>query len=77
MAQNELYKLYAGAMFNICRRMIGNEEDARDILQDSFVDAFTRVKKLQVDKTFPAWIKRIVVNNCLNAIRKNKKEIIF
>ena len=43
MAQNEIYKLYAGAMFNICRRMMGNEEDARDILQDSFIDVFTKL----------------------------------
>ena len=60
-AINELYKLYSKAMYNICRRMIGDEEEARDVLQDAFVDAFASLKKLQQPKTFPAWIKRVVV----------------
>ena len=72
MAQNELYKHFAGAMYNVCRRMMGNDEDARDMLQESFVDAFFKLKNLQEPKTFPAWLKRIVVNNCINEIRKRK-----
>jgi len=71
-AQNELYKLFAGAMFNICRRMMGDDEEARDILQDSFIDVFVKLKTLKDTHTFPAWIKRIVVNNCINALRKKK-----
>jgi len=71
-AQSELYKLYAGAMFNICRRMMGNEEDAKDILQEAFIDAFLNIKKLKKDFTFSAWIKRIVVNHCINSLKKKR-----
>lgn len=71
-AQNELYKLYAAAMFNICRRMMGNDEDARDTLQDAFTEAFINLYKLKEEITFSAWIKRIVVNHCINALRKKK-----
>jgi RNA polymerase sigma-70 factor (ECF subfamily) len=71
-AQNELYKLFANAMFNISRRMMGNEEDARDVLQESFIEAFTKMHTLQNEVTFPAWLKRIVVNKCINALRKKK-----
>ncbi len=71
-AINELYKLYAKAMYNICRRMIGDEEEARDVLQDAFVDAFASLGKLQQPKTFPAWIKRVVVNHCINTLRKKR-----
>jgi len=75
-AQNEVFKLYVGAMYNVCRRMMGNDEDARDILQDSFVDAFTKLGGLRKLETFPAWLKRIVVNNCINALKK-RKELLF
>lgn len=69
-AQNELYRLYAGAMYHICRRMCGDEEVARDLLQDAFVDAFSKLHSLQEAKVFAAWIKRIVVNKCINHLRK-------
>ena len=71
-AQNEIYKLYAAAMFNICRRMMGNDEDARDTLQDAFTEAFINLYKLKEEITFSAWIKRIVVNHCINALRKKR-----
>lgn len=71
-AQRELYQLYAKAMFNICRRMMGNDEDAQDVLQDAFVDAFTRLNTLKNVSTFSAWIKRIVINRCINAIKKRR-----
>ena len=73
-AQNELYKLYVGAMFNICRRMMGREEDAKDVLQEAFIDAFVNLNKLKNSKLFSAWLKRIVVNHCINALKKKKIE---
>ncbi len=69
-AQNELFKLYANAMYNICRRMIGDEDNAKDVLQDSFIHAFTKIKGLRNTDTFSAWIKRIVINHCINALKK-------
>lgn len=74
-AQFELYKLYNKAMFNICRRMMGNEEEAKDVLQDAFISAFTRLNTFKRDSTFGAWLKRIVINHCINAL--NKKRIHF
>lgn len=71
-AMSSLYGLYAKAMYNICRRMMGDEEEAKDILQESFIDAFQKLPMLREVNTFSSWIKRIVVNNCINAIRKKK-----
>ena len=73
-AQNELYKLYVGAMYNICRRMMGNDEDAKDVLQEAFIDAFVNIKKLKQAKLFSAWLKRIVINHCINALKKKRIE---
>lgn len=67
-----LYGLYAKAMYNICRRMMGDEEEAKDLLQESFIDAFQKLPSLREVNTFSSWIKRIVVNNCINATRKKK-----
>lgn len=72
VAQNELYKRYAGAMYNICRRMMNDEDEARDMLQDAFVEAFMKIHSLKVLSTFSAWIKRITVNKCINAIKKKR-----
>lgn len=75
-AQNELYKLYADAMYNVCRRMMGDEDEAKDVLQEAFVTAFTRLQSLKDERLFSAWLKRIIVNHCLNAIKKRKEFVI-
>ena len=74
-AQNELYRLHVDAMYNICRRITGDEEEAKDVLQDSFIDAFTKIHTLEHEVTFSAWLKRIEVNKCINALRKNKNDM--
>ena len=76
-AQNELFKLYADAMYNICRRMMGNEEDARDVMQEGFIHAFLNLPKLKDKSLFSAWIKRIMINHCLNAIKRKKPDLEY
>lgn len=71
-AQFELYKLYSKAMYNICLRMVKNDLDAEDILQNSFVDVFTKLHTFQFQASIGAWIKRIVVNNCINFLKRNR-----
>ncbi|MFC2115285.1 RNA polymerase sigma factor [Bacteroidota bacterium] len=76
-AQSQLYKLYAKAMFNICVRMLNNMEEAEDLLQDSFTDAFMKLKTFRYESSFGAWLKRIVINKCINSIQKKKIELVF
>jgi len=71
-AQFELYRLYSKAMYNICLRMLKNEMDAEDILQNSFVDVFTKLHTFQHQSSIGAWIKRIVINNCINFLKKRR-----
>lgn len=71
-AQFELYKLYSKAMYNVCMRMVKNELDAEDILQNSFVDIFTKLDTFQFQSSIGAWIKRIVINNCINFLKRNR-----
>ncbi|MEM0991600.1 MAG: sigma-70 family RNA polymerase sigma factor [Bacteroidota bacterium] len=71
-AQFELYKLYARAMYNVCLRMLNNEADAEDVLQNSFVDVFRRMDSFRQEASIGAWMKRIVVNNCINFLKKKR-----
>lgn len=76
-ARYQLYELYARAMFNICYRMMNNREDAEDVLQEAFVQAFTKLDTFRYDSTFGAWLKRIVINTCINAINKKKVDLLL
>ncbi len=74
-AQFELYGLYSKAMYNICLRMLNDKENAEDILQNSFIDVFTKLNSFRHDSTIGAWIKRIVINNCINFLKKRRLAI--
>ena len=50
----------------------GTEEEARDVTQDSFIQAYTKIGSLKKEITFGAWLKRIVINNSINAVKKRK-----
>ena len=76
-AQYQLYKLYARAMFNICVRMMNNMEEAEDLLQESFTDAFMKLKTFRYESSFGAWLKRIVINKCISSLQKKKIDLVF
>jgi len=57
-------------MYNICLRMTGNKQDAEDILQEAFYLAFVNMNKLKKMESFGAWLKKIVVNQCILFLRK-------
>lgn len=59
-------------MYNVCLRMVRNEEDAEDLLQNSFIDVFTNLGSFRFESSIGAWIKRIVVNNCINFLKKRR-----
>jgi RNA polymerase sigma factor (sigma-70 family) len=77
LAMYQLYHKYARAMYNICYRMMNNREEAEDMLQEAFTEAFRKIESFTWESTFGAWLRRIVVNRCINAIRKKKIEIFY
>ena len=72
----ELYRLYSKAMLNVAFRIVGNTDEAEDVLQESFLDAFNKVKDFRQDTTFGLWLKQIVVNRSINLLRKRKLDMI-
>ena len=75
-AQFEIYKLYAKAMFNISFRILNHHGEAEDVLQESFLDAFMRVKEFRAETTFGLWLKQIVINKSITCLRKRKMELV-
>lgn len=69
-----LYKLYVQAMYNTCIRMVSNQYDAEDIIQESFVSAFNNLSRFRGDSSFGSWLKRIVINKSITFLRKKKYE---
>ena len=76
-AQYKLYQLYAASMFNICYRMMNSREEAEDRLQEAFTDAFRQLRSFRYESTFGSWIKRIVINNCINEIKRRKAQLDY
>lgn len=76
-AQFQLYKLYAKAMFNICLRMLNSHEEAEDLLQEAFAEAFSKIDSFRFESSFGAWIKRIVVNRCINHLKKRRIDLML
>ena len=75
-AHYSLYKLYSKAMYNVGYRITRSEEEAEDVLQEAFINAFRNLDSYRGDATFGAWLKRIVVNKAINALNKKKHEAI-
>jgi RNA polymerase sigma factor (sigma-70 family) len=71
----KLYQLYSKAMFNVCYRMMNNREEAEDMLQEAFTQAFLKLDSFRYESAFGAWLKRIVINTCINAKNKRKVEL--
>lgn len=76
-AQYELYRLYARPMYNVCLRMMHSREAAEDMLQEAFSDAFGKLDSFRFDSGFGAWLKRIVINNCINEMNRRKTNLEF
>ncbi len=75
-AQFELYKLYATAMYNVALRVLNNVAEAEDVLQEAFLDAFTRIGDFRQETTFGLWLKQIVINRAINNLRKRKVQFV-
>lgn len=73
-AQMQLYNLYSKAMFNVACRYFKNKEDAKDAMQEGFLKAFKNIENYTSNYSFGVWLKRIIINQCIDSLRKRKIE---
>lgn len=72
-AQKAVYDAYAPLFLSIGIRYLKNREDAEDALAEAFIKIFTKIDSFNDSGSFEGWMKRIMVNECLMKLRKNKK----
>jgi len=75
VAQLRIYEHYYKQMYNTSLRILNNPQEAEDVMQESFLDAFRKIHSYSGDGSFGGWLRRIVVNNSLDALRKRKDEL--
>lgn len=73
-AQLEVYNRYYKAMYNTAIRIVKDSFSAEDVMQESFLNAFTKLDTFKAEVTFGAWLKRIVINNSIYQYRKQQKK---
>lgn len=72
-AQFEVYNRYCKAMYNVAFRIVKDEHFAEDVMQESFLRAFTKIDTYKKEVAFGAWLKRIVINYSIDFCKKNHK----
>ncbi len=71
-AQQALYEKYARLMLAVCARYISDKSEAEDVMIGGFVKVFSKLDQFKHEGSFEGWIRRIMVNESLTYIRRNK-----
>ncbi len=72
-AQMEVYNRYYKAMYNTAVRIVKDSYEAEDVMQEAFLNAFTKLDSLKESATFGSWLKRIVINNSIYHYNKSTR----
>lgn len=74
--QRKVYEFLYSPMFGVCMRYAEDRQEATDILQDGFIKVFEKISLYDDNGSFEGWVRRIIVNTAIDAIRRKKKEIL-
>jgi RNA polymerase sigma-70 factor (ECF subfamily) len=73
-AFEQLVRTHGGRLLAVARRLLGNEEDARDAVQEAFLNAFRGIERFEGGSLLSTWLHRIVVNAALMKLRTRKRK---
>ena len=74
LAFEQVVRSYGGRLLAVARRIVGSEEDARDVVQDAFLNAFRSLDRFEGNAKLSTWLHRIVVNAALMKLRTRKRK---
>ena len=74
-AQLTLYNKYCDGMFAVAMRFVKDTMEAEDVVQEAFIKAFSKLHQFKGEVTFGAWLKRIVVNKCIDTLKSKKQQL--
>lgn len=72
-AFEELVLLHQQKIYSLCLRMSGNEDDAYDLAQDTFIKAYKSISSFKMESSISTWLYRIASNTCIDFLRRKKK----
>jgi RNA polymerase sigma-70 factor (ECF subfamily) len=72
-AYEELLRTYSPRLLAVARRIVGGDEEARDVIQEAFLNAFRSLNNFHGDARLSTWLHRIVVNSALMKLRTRKR----
>lgn len=73
-AQMKIYQMYYKPMYHVSLRILGDRMESEDVMQEAFLVAFKNLGSTDLSSSFGAWLKRIVINRSLDALRKRKPQ---
>jgi RNA polymerase sigma-70 factor, ECF subfamily len=73
-AFEHVVRQYGGRLLAVARRIVGTEEDARDVVQDAFLNAFRSLDRFEGNAKLSTWLHRIAVNAALMKLRTRKRK---
>lgn len=73
-AQQQVYEQYSPKMFAVCLRYVRHQFDAEEVMTNGFLKVFNKIDQFKEEGSFEGWIRRIMVNEALNHLRKNKMQ---
>lgn len=68
-AFDALVLAYRDRVYNLCHRLMGDREDARDTAQETFVKVYRALKGFRFDSSFSTWLYAVAVNSCKNKLK--------
>ncbi|GJM05914.1 MAG: hypothetical protein DHS20C09_19100 [marine bacterium B5-7] len=74
-ACRQVYDAFSSPVYNLAYRMLQNPDDAQDAMQNSFLTAFQKTTQWSGKVAFGFWLRKIVVNQCLDQIKKNHQKL--
>jgi RNA polymerase sigma-70 factor (ECF subfamily) len=74
LAEDELYRRYAARVFTLCRRYIGDDDEAKDLMQETLIRAIEKIDTFNYNGSGSlfGWIRRIAINRALNHIKRRR-----
>jgi RNA polymerase sigma-70 factor (ECF subfamily) len=76
-AFKRLVEEYQNMVFRTCVGIIHNTDDADDVTQEVFIEAFNSIQKFRADSKVSTWLYRIAINKSLNFVRDNKRNLFL
>lgn len=74
-ALEDVYRAYQTGVYNLARRICGNEEDAEDVLQETFLEVCRSIRRFRGDGSLWGWVRRVAVSKALMHLRRERRRV--